>query len=309
MTTMRRRGIIAGVIVGVLAVMGGIIGAVLPEPTRPVTESAFATEWPARILLLLAVLWVAIGAVAAHTRLVGRPGAAAARATWLAATRPWRARESTLGLLPLDRWLIFLVPVALLIATRILQTAATSIVHIVLVIGAWTVFALMIRLAVGHRAPWPVIAAVGGAVVLRCILTLIALSVTGADGFSREFWSNPVLRVVFIAVAFALFVWVFVAAGWALQVQRGGRYAIGGLLGAIGVALAVPAAVVAAAGAERVISAWDDGLGLLPHAAIFLVPGRGPSLEALAGAAVVIGILLALIGGALVIVNRRSLRS
>ena len=60
-----------------------------------------AMAWIARGLLLLAGLWVVIGVLASRTRLVRRPGAAAARAAWLGATRPWRARESTLGLLPL----------------------------------------------------------------------------------------------------------------------------------------------------------------------------------------------------------------
>ena len=69
-----------------------------------------AMAWIARVLLLLAVAWVVIGMIAARTRLIRRPGAAAARASWLASTRPWRARESTLGMLPLDRWLMIGVP-------------------------------------------------------------------------------------------------------------------------------------------------------------------------------------------------------
>ncbi|MGZ8805438.1 MAG: hypothetical protein ACXWZG_09075, partial [Microbacterium sp.] len=77
-----------------------------------------AMAWIARGLLALAVIWVVIGVLSSRTRLVRRPGAAAARAGWLGATRPWRARESTLGLLPLDRWLLLGVPVALLVATR-----------------------------------------------------------------------------------------------------------------------------------------------------------------------------------------------
>src|SRR5690606_7651440 len=85
-----------------------------------------AMAWAARVLLVLALAWVVIGVLAARTRLVRRPGAAAARASWLGATRPWRARESTLGFLPLDRWLIIVVPVGLLVATRAVQTSLLS---------------------------------------------------------------------------------------------------------------------------------------------------------------------------------------
>ena len=57
------------------------------------------------------------------------------------------------------------------------------------------------------------IAAVGGVVVLRCIVTLLALSFTGPGGYWFSFWTEPTRRTVYIAIAFALFVWVFVAAG------------------------------------------------------------------------------------------------
>ena len=64
--------------------------------------------WLARILLVLALAWIIIGVLSARTSLVRRPGAAAARASWLASVMPWRARESTLGMLPLDRLLMVL---------------------------------------------------------------------------------------------------------------------------------------------------------------------------------------------------------
>ena len=98
-----------------------------------------AMAWLARALLLFAGAWVVIGVLASRTRLVRRPGAAAARATWLSATRPWRARESTLGLLPLDRWLMLGVPAALLVATRAVQTSFLSWTHLAVVLGAWIV--------------------------------------------------------------------------------------------------------------------------------------------------------------------------
>lgn len=220
--------------------------------------------WLARGLLVLAVAWVVIGMLAARTRLVGRPGAAAARATWLASTRPWRARESTLGMLELDRWLLLIVPAALLVATRAVQTSFLSWTHLAVIIGAWTVFALVLRLFVWNRSPWPVIAAVGGVVMLRCILTLFALSFTGPGGYWFAFWTDPVLRTAYITVAFALFVWVFVAAGWALAAQVRARRATGYVLAAVGAGLLVPAVFVGVIGLEPALSLWNDEMGLLP---------------------------------------------
>lgn len=300
-----RRGALAIGVLVLLLVAGAVIGLALRPPTaRPAPEEVPQLAWAAPVLFVLALMWVAIGAVAARTRLVGKPGAAAARATWLSSTRPWRARESTLGLLPLDRWLIFLVPVALLVATRMLQTALQGWVHLALVVAAWSVFALVLRAAVGRRSPWPVIAAVGGVVVLRCLLTLAALSVTDHQGFSDGFWLQPALRSAFVAVAFALFVWTFIAAGWALKVQGGTRYALGGLLAALGAGLALPALGVAVAGADDVVAHWDDGLGLVPHSLVetMHLAAVGP----LAWAAVAIGAVLAVVGVLVIGVHRRD---
>lgn len=223
-----------------------------------------AMAWTARVLLVLAAAWVLIGMFAARTRLVRRPGAAAARATWLGSTRPWRARESTLGLLPLDKWLLLLVPGGLLIATRLVQTSFLSWAHALLVFGAWLAFIVVVRLFIRRRSPWPIIAAVGGVIVFRCLVTLAALSFTGPGGYWFGFWTDPVLRVVYISVAFALFLWLFVAGGWALSAQFGVRRAWGIVLAGVGAGLAVPALAVAVIGLEQTLTVWNDQLGLLP---------------------------------------------
>ncbi len=259
--------------------------------------------WFARGLLVLAVAWVVIGMIAARTRLVAKPGAAAARATWISSTRPWRARESTLGMLELDRWLLLIVPAALLVATRAVQTSFLSWTHLAVIIGAWVIFALVLRLFVWKRSPWPVIAAVGGVVMLRCILTLFALSFTGPGGYWFGFWTDPVLRTAYITVAFALFVWVFVAAGWALSAQIRARRATGYVLAAVGAGLLVPAVVVGAIGLETALTAWNDEMGLLPWGLARIlgittyleIPDATPwAAAAFAAVLLVVGVLLAL---------------
>lgn len=266
-------------------------------------ERDLTMAWIARGLLVLAVAWVVIGVLAARTSLVRRPGAAAARAAWLSSTRPWRARESTLGMLELDRWLLLAVPAALLVATRAVQTSFLSWTHLAVVLGAWLVFAGVVRLFVGRLSPWPVIAAVGGAVVLRCIVTLAALSFSGPGGYWFAFWTEPLLRTLYIAVAFALFVWVFVAAGWALTAQVGARRATGYVLAAIGAALTVPSAIIGAIGLETALTLWNDEMGLLPWGLARIlgittyleIPPETPWIAAAFGAVLfVVGLLLAL---------------
>jgi hypothetical protein len=268
-------------------------------------ERDLAMAWFARVLLVLAAAWVVIGMLAARTRLVRRPGAAAARASWIASTRPWRARESTLGMLDLDRWLLLVIPAALLVATRAVQTSFLSWTHLAVVFAGWAIFALVVRILVGRRSPWPVIAAVGGVIVLRCIVTLFALSFSGPGGYWFGFWTEPMFRTAYIAVAFALFVWVFVAAGWALSAQVGARRATGYVLTAIGAALAVPAAVIGAIGLETALSLWNDEMGLLPWGLARIlgittyleIPPETPWIAAALGAVLfAVGLLLALPG-------------
>ena len=145
-----------------------------------------------------------------------------------------------------------------------MQTSFLSWAHLVVVLGAWLVFVLVVRLLVGRRSPWPVIAAVGGVIVLRCIVTLFALSFTGPGGYWFSFWTQPTARTVYISIAFALFVWLFVAAGWALAAQVGRRRATGMVLAAVGLGLAIPAGIVAAIGLENALTVWNDQMGLLP---------------------------------------------
>jgi hypothetical protein len=101
-------------------------------------------------------------------------------------------------------------------------------------------------------------------VVLRCIVTLFAVSFTGPGGYWYGFWTDPTLRVIYITVAFALFVWVFVAAGWALSTQVGARRATGAVLASVGGALLVPSIVVGIVGLEQALTVWNDQMGLLP---------------------------------------------
>lgn len=302
MATAAGRGILALGVIGMLLVSGAVLATVVDPFTRDPMTVGPTAEWFARLLLVLGAAWVGIGMVAARTRLVRRPGAAAARATWIASSRPWRARESSLGLLPLDRWLMIIVPGGVLVATRVVQTPRDGLWSIALAIAGWLVFAVAVRLLLGRRSPWPIIAAVGGAIVLRCVVALIAVSLSGPDGVWQELWAVPVVRVLYLTVSFALVVWVFVVAGWSLAAQIGRRRGAGVALAGMGVAYAFPAATIAVMGARDALRSWNDQIGILPWHLARLTGARDGvfPVEIVATTAViamvvtVVGVLLAL---------------
>jgi hypothetical protein len=273
--------------------------------------------WIARVLLALTLAWLLIGIFSARTRLVRRPGAAAARATWIASTRPWRAQESTLGLDDLDKALIVLVPGALLVGTRAVQTAFLAPVQLAVTLGAWAVFVVLLLVLVRGRAAWAALSAIGGVIALRAVLLLLALAFSGPGGYWFGFWTDPVRRTLYISLAFAAFLWTFVAAGWALAARLGARRATGVVLAAVGAGLAVPAAAVGVIGLEQALTVWNDQLGLLPWGLARIlgittyleIPDATAWWAAAFGAALfAVGLLLALAAPRIVRVGRNNAR-
>lgn len=219
--------------------------------------------WAARIALVLLAAWLGYGIAAGYAR-ARWPGARAARSLWVAGTRPWRAREVVDGLGRLDRVLLVAVPAAFLVASRGIQTWFLAPSHLLVMLGAWAVFAGVLWLALGRRSAWPVIAAIGGAAVLRVALLLVVLAPTGPGGYWFEFWTNPLGRSVYIALAFAAFGWVVVAAAWAIAVERGTLWATGAVVAGVGVVLAVFGSLIGLIGLEAALTRWNDEMALLP---------------------------------------------
>jgi hypothetical protein len=316
MTAERRRGILAAVTAVAIVALSVWAAAAVTDAVgtleRP-AEGDLAMAWIARVLLVLTLTWLLIGIFSARTRLVRRPGAAAARATWLSATRPWRARESVLGLDGLDRALIVLVPGALLVGTRAVQTAFLAPVQLVVTLGAWAVFVMLLVLLVRGRTAWAALAAVGGVIVLRAVLLLLALAFAGPGDLWVDFWTDPGRRILYISLVFAAFLWTFVAAGWALAARLGGRRATGVVLASVGAGLAVPAAIVAIIGLEQALTVWNDQLGLLPWGLTRILgidlelPDAAAWWVAAAGAALLaVGLLLALAAPRIVRIGRKA---
>lgn len=284
-----------------------------------------AMSWWARVLFVVVLGWLALGWLASgwlasgwsalgarrprtiragvRAAIASRSLGRAAAATWTAATRPWRAGEGLAD--PGARALVVLVPAAVLVATRLVQTSFLSWTHPVLTLGAWGLFAALVLLFARRRSPWPFLAAVGGVVVLRCALALFALSFSGPGGYWFAFWTDPVRRSIYVTAAVALFLWLFVAAGWSLALGLGRRRATGVVIAGIGTALAVPAAIVALVGLETALTRWNDELGLLPWGlsrilgiTVYLdIPADTAAVAAGAGAVLLlIGLVLAVPG-------------
>ncbi|WP_307854526.1 hypothetical protein [Micromonospora sp. C31] len=258
-----------------------------------------AMAWAARTLLGSILLAVLLG-------LRGRGfGAAAARGLLLGALRPWRVAALPTPGARADRVLVWLVPAVVLVASRLVLTWFAAPAHLLVTLGGWALFALVVRLVVGRRDPFHLWAVVGGVALLRSVLLLAALAGRGPGGYWFAFWTAPGLRAAYVTVAFAAFCWLFVAAAVVLRDRYGLRRAsaIGLTLTAAGVPLGVLSALVSVVGLERALTVWNDQLALLPWGLSRIlgitvhlgIPAQLPAYTAAAGAALAAaGLLLSL---------------
>jgi hypothetical protein len=270
-------------------------------------ERDLPMAWAARILLALVGLWLAFGAFANIARISRIPGSRVARASWTSATRPWRAAEVVSGLSRPDRILIAAIPAVAVVLTELITTWFLAPAHLVVTLSAWAIFAAVV-VGFAGRARWVVVAALGGAALLRVVLLLAALVPTGPGGYWFGFWTDEMARSVYVTVAFALFIWVLVAAGWALGGALGGRRATGFVLAGAGAVLALLGTFIGLIGAEVALTVWNDQLGLLPWGlsrilgiTVYLeIPLDTPWFAA------AFGVVLLVIGGALAAIPRRT---
>ncbi|MEV4537381.1 hypothetical protein AB0J82_26730 [Asanoa sp. NPDC049518] len=211
-----------------------------------------AMAWLARVLLVLILLVLIAGATNRN---------AACRALWVGATHPWRLRPQP----PVTTAIVITIAAVILLTSRLVHTWFAAPAHLVLVLTAWVVFALIARALTDNRI-WAVI---GGVILLRTALLSAVLAVRGPGHYWLEFWTAPTARAAYITVAFAGFGWLFVAVTLAQDARTastaGSRLrAIGNTVAAAGGALTVVAAGIAAIGLERALTIWNDQLALLP---------------------------------------------
>ena len=188
--------------------------------------------------------------------------------------------------------------------------------HLVVTLGAWLRPRRRAAAAsCGRRDPFHLWAALGGVVLLRTVILLVALAVRGPGRYWFGFWTDPTSRTVYITVAFAAFCWLFVvdrprAAPRLRAARRPGRRRDRSLAG--GLTLAVVAGGVAAIGLEQALTVWNDQMALLPwglspdprHHRLPRHPARRcrPSLA-------VVGLVVAVVGAVPALLARRPART
>jgi energy-converting hydrogenase Eha subunit E len=208
--------------------------------------------------------WLARGLLVALVVALGFRRGLWARALWTASTRPWRLADLRDTPARADRVLVWAVPGLAVVAGRAIQTSFAAPAHLVLVLGAWVLFAFVLRLLVPD--PFLLAAAIGGVALVRTALLLAALVLRGPGHYWFSFWTDPTARSVYVTVAFALFVAVFASTYVVLRTAYGlsRRRAAGRLLLAAGTAVTVLGGLVTIMGAERALTVWNDQLALLP---------------------------------------------
>jgi hypothetical protein len=244
--------------------------------------------WLARGLLVAVLATLAVGAL--------RRRPVAVRALWLGATRPWRLGRADLEPTRLDRVLVWVIPATAVVLSRAVFTWFAAPAHLVLVLGAWLLFGAVLRVLVRPADPFVLAAAVGGLALVRTVLLLAALALRGPGHYWFDFWTDPTARSLYVTVAFALFLGVFVVAYRALRTGMGRRAATGRVLIAAGTPLLALGGLVAVLGLERALTMWNDQLALLPWGlsrilgiTVYLeIPAVLPTAAAAAGAALVL---------------------
>ncbi|WP_207938792.1 hypothetical protein [Actinomadura darangshiensis] len=224
-----------------------------------------AMAWLARVLLALLLIGFALGGSFGQRLLRGAPGSAALRGLWLGMTRPWRVTAVEPNGRT-DRMLVWFLPGAMLVASRAVFTWFAAPAHLVVVLGAWLIFAVTLRWLTRGRDRFALSAAIGGVALMRTVILLVALAGRGPGRYWYDFWTEPGLRSFYITVAFAAFCWTFVVAGFVLRNSYGltRRAASGSTLIGAGVPPAMIGGLIAAIGLERALTVWNDQMALLP---------------------------------------------
>ncbi len=229
-------------------------------------QRALLMAWLARLwlILLLFTLLAGSGVVARRTpAFAGRTGL---QALWQALISPFKRRD-----LPAPTRIEWLAATALpftLIALVYLTFSAFLSLHYalltLLMLGAFLGALFLFNLRQRARIEW--IAALPAALLAPTLLLAAVVSLRGPGGFWYQFWTDAAWRTAFVTLNVAAVVSMLAVLYGALrcQVGRPALAALGQLLAAGGVTLALLGLVPAFFGLEQMLTAINDEMVVLP---------------------------------------------
>lgn len=172
-----------------------------------------------------------------------------------------------------SRWkrvLVVTIPVVAVVASRVALSGALSVWYLVATLGSLALLGLAAALVLKRARPgadpiwlW---AALGGALLLRTIVLGVGMGVTGPLGYWFRFWTDPTMRTLYVTIAFALFVWSFVAIAVVLSVVYDLRFrqGVGAVLLGWGLPLLMLGGLLGVVGLEKGLTAINDEMAILP---------------------------------------------
>ncbi len=152
-------------------------------------------------------------------------------------------------------------------ASRGILTWFLAPAHLLVTGLGWLAWRLWSPSPSRRRDPWPVVAAVGGAVTPALpSCSSAVLAVRGPGGYWFAFWAEPARRTAYVIVSFMLFGWVLVCLPSGPWRSRGRPSACGGSSRSVSSAstLLAVGGLLASVGLEDALTVWNDQLALLP---------------------------------------------
>ncbi len=275
----------------------------MAHAARGLAMARLARGW---LLLSLLMLLAGSGVVARRTR--PYPGKTGLQALWQALISPFRRRD----LPPPARadWLAATLLPFVLIALVYLTFSAFLSLHYalltLLMLGGFVGVLFLLNLGQRGRLAW--IAALPAALLAPTLLLAAVVSLRGPGGFWYQFWTDATWRTAFVTLNVAAIFWLLAVLYGAQRCQLGLSIAgaIGRILVAMGATIALLGLVPALFGLERMLTAINDEMVVLP-----------PGLSRILGITVhldiplelpvymlAVGGVLALIGAGLILLGR-----
>ena len=227
---------------------------------------ALPMAWLARLLLAATLGLLAAGSGPVARLLPAYPGRAGVQALSGALAAPFRSAPALPGSRA-DRVSAIVVPVVLVGLVFLAFSSFLSLQYILLtalLLGGFLGTLYLWNPAGRRSLPW--LAALPAALLPPAMLLAASISLRGPGAFWFWFWADAPRRTAFVGLDMAAVAWMLAVLYGAQRYQLGqGRLAaLGRLVGSAGISLALLGVVPAVLGLERMLSAVNDEMSVLP---------------------------------------------